>query len=330
MDSSGSASRENSYIDLFMLSSPDGIRPVWSSVSGKQSGPSPGPVTSVDQDEFKAELNLSPTNLTSSAVADEGLANPSTDSALSTSSHQRPTEVSQKDIISVQPRRHLPQLSELMKANNSQPGYKKGPEDRLEDSCVPTPSTAEEAQPSQNSDSDIVVDDTEAQDTPHKPTNQAEDTELFLRKHHTQAPPLCSVCKLTSMELGRSPRVYEWLELKAATNDFAAENLIAEGGFSFVYKGTFPEGQTIAIKKLKALSVQGDMQFSAEVEALSCAQHRNLVRLLGYGVGNNERALVYEYVCYGSLDQHLSGGVFLPNHCISYLQYIFYEFVEAT
>eukprot|EP00250_Pteridium_aquilinum_P024048 c2823_g1_i1 orf=232-1005(+) len=40
--SSVSHSRDNSFIDLFMLSSPDGITPVWSSVNVNEIGPSPG------------------------------------------------------------------------------------------------------------------------------------------------------------------------------------------------------------------------------------------------------------------------------------------------
>jgi hypothetical protein len=62
------------------------------------------------------------------------------------------------------------------------------------------------------------------------------------------------------------------------------------------------------VKQHKIASSQGDHEFCAEVEVLSCAQHRNLVTLIGYCVENQRRLLVYEYVCNGSLDRHLSGN----------------------
>jgi serine/threonine protein kinase len=73
-----------------------------------------------------------------------------------------------------------------------------------------------------------------------------------------------------------------------------------------VYKGILQEGQLIAVKQHKIASSQGDKEFCAEVEVLSCAQHRNLVTLIGYCVEDHLRLLVYEFVCNGSLDRHLS------------------------
>jgi len=41
------------------------------------------------------------------------------------------------------------------------------------------------------------------------------------------------------------------------------------------------------------------------VEVLSCAQHRNVVMLIGYCIEGKRRLLVYEFICNGSLDSHL-------------------------
>ncbi|KAJ6704339.1 PROLINE-RICH RECEPTOR-LIKE PROTEIN KINASE PERK4 [Salix viminalis] len=52
---------------------------------------------------------------------------------------------------------------------------------------------------------------------------------------------------------------------------------------------------------------RGDIEFCSEVEVLSCAQHRNVVMLLGFCIEDRRRLLVYEYICNGSLDSHLYG-----------------------
>ncbi|KAI5057248.1 hypothetical protein GOP47_0027263 [Adiantum capillus-veneris] len=307
--SSASHSGESSYIDLFMRSSPDGILPIWSSANENEPSPSRGE-SSTDQAVTNEESKSPPEDvvLSSNIKATTEPANADNNAPLTSysSDPHRPSECLEKEIISVHPRRNFPQLNELMRAHDHQTAAdsgKIGADSRLVHSQVQASLREEEVDPPENVVS--VVDDNETKSKSAKPMVYAGDV---LVKHQSQAPPLCSICKLRSMELGRTPRVYDWLELKSATNNFASENLIAEGGFSFVYRGTLPEGQTVAVKKLKTTTLQSDVQFVTEVEALSCAQHRNLVRLLGYGVGGtSDRLLVYEYVCNGSLDQHLSG-----------------------
>ncbi|KAG6547992.1 hypothetical protein Mapa_010814 [Marchantia paleacea] len=130
--------------------------------------------------------------------------------------------------------------------------------------------------------------------------------QISVRRFSPGAPPLCSICNHKSPEFGRPPRKFTYAELEVATSNFSPENFLAEGGFGFVYKGVLKEGQAVAVKQHKLASSQGDMEFCSEVEVLSCAQHRNLVTLIGYCVENRRRLLVYEFVCNGSLDWHLS------------------------
>ena len=73
-----------------------------------------------------------------------------------------------------------------------------------------------------------------------------------------------------------------------------------------MHKGVLPDGQVVAVKQHKLLSAQGASEFCSEVEVLSCAQHRNLVMLVGYCT-EIEWLLVYEFACNGSLDKHLYG-----------------------
>ncbi|XLR07198.1 hypothetical protein S83_035136, partial [Arachis hypogaea] len=98
-----------------------------------------------------------------------------------------------------------------------------------------------------------------------------------------------------------------YAELELATGGFSEANFLAEGGFGSVHRGVLPDGQVIAVKQHKLASSQGDLEFCSEVEVLSCAQHRNVVMLIGFCIEDKRRILVYEYICNGSLDSHLYG-----------------------
>ncbi|KAL6314218.1 hypothetical protein AAG906_011968 [Vitis piasezkii] len=88
----------------------------------------------------------------------------------------------------------------------------------------------------------------------------------------------------------------------SATNNFSYANMIGEGGFGPVYKGTLGTGQEIAVKRLSNNSGQGLQEFKNEVILISRLQHRNLVRLLGCCIEREERVLIYEYMPNRSLD----------------------------
>ncbi|XP_059628718.1 inactive protein kinase SELMODRAFT_444075-like [Cornus florida] len=119
-------------------------------------------------------------------------------------------------------------------------------------------------------------------------------------------PPLCSVCKHNAPIFGKAPRRFSYEEIEKATDGFSRNNFLAEGGFGPVYRGVLHDGQVVAVKQHKMVSAQGASEFCSEVEALSCAQHRNLVMLVGYCI-EIQWLLVYEFACNGSLDKHLYG-----------------------
>ncbi|OMO52216.1 hypothetical protein COLO4_37355 [Corchorus olitorius] len=91
-------------------------------------------------------------------------------------------------------------------------------------------------------------------------------------------------------------------KLVMATNNFNPTNKLGEGGFGPVYKGQFPDGQEIAVKRLSRASQQGLEEFMNEVELISKLRHRNLVKLLGCCTEGEEKMLVYEYLPNMSLD----------------------------
>ncbi|KAF6164738.1 hypothetical protein GIB67_040990 [Kingdonia uniflora] len=120
-------------------------------------------------------------------------------------------------------------------------------------------------------------------------------------------PPLCSICQHKAPVFGKPPRWFSYAELELATGGFSQANFLAEGGYGSVHRGVLPDGQAVAVKQHKLASSQGDLEFCSEVEVLSCAQHRNVVMLIGFCVEDRRRLLVYEYICNGSLDTHLYG-----------------------
>ncbi|XP_076931426.1 inactive protein kinase SELMODRAFT_444075-like [Bidens hawaiensis] len=118
-------------------------------------------------------------------------------------------------------------------------------------------------------------------------------------------PPLCSLCQYQAPALVKPLRQFFYSELLEATDDFSDQSFVAEGRLWVVYKGMLKDGLVVAIKQLKYSGSHEDVDFCKEVKVLSCAQHKNVVLLVGFCIDRNERLLVYEYVCNGSLDIHL-------------------------
>lgn len=136
-----------------------------------------------------------------------------------------------------------------------------------------------------------------------------EDEEITETKEGVLGNIVCSVCG------NRRPKIawhkdFSYAELQAATEGFSAENFISEGGFGSVFRGKLKNGVKIAVKQLKDESLQGEKEFKSEVEVLSKARHENLVMLIGSCSQGNHRLLVYEYICFASLDRHLSSKIF--------------------
>ncbi|XP_066400146.1 cysteine-rich receptor-like protein kinase 6 [Miscanthus floridulus] len=95
--------------------------------------------------------------------------------------------------------------------------------------------------------------------------------------------------------------------LRAATGDFDESNKLGEGGFGAVYKGVLPDGDEIAVKRLSSSSSQGVEELKNELALVAKLKHRNLVRLIGVCLEQQERLLVYEFVPNRSLDLILFG-----------------------
>nr|CAB3464856.1 unnamed protein product [Digitaria exilis] len=101
------------------------------------------------------------------------------------------------------------------------------------------------------------------------------------------------------------PLQYNLSTLRAATNNFSEENKLGKGGFGPVYKGTIQNGNEIAVKRLSTISQQGIAEMKNEIVLVAKLQHKNLVRLLGFCIEEEEKLLVYEFLSNKSLNKFL-------------------------
>ncbi|CAI0415787.1 unnamed protein product [Linum tenue] len=100
--------------------------------------------------------------------------------------------------------------------------------------------------------------------------------------------------------------------LHKATDGFSTANLVGVGSFGSVYKGVLDDknGATIAVKVFNLERRGASKSFKAECEALKNIRHRNLVRIVTVCSsvdyrGNDFKALVYEFLANGSLEEWL-------------------------
>jgi len=104
-----------------------------------------------------------------------------------------------------------------------------------------------------------------------------------------------------------------YADLVHATNGFASGNLVGVGSFGSVYKGRMMIHNQQVIIAVKVLNLQqrgAAQSFLAECETLRSVRHRNLVKILTVCSsidfqGHDFKALVYEFLPNGNLDQWL-------------------------
>ncbi|CAI9110029.1 OLC1v1009989C1 [Oldenlandia corymbosa var. corymbosa] len=120
--------------------------------------------------------------------------------------------------------------------------------------------------------------------------------------------------------IAQSLEIYRYEELQLATDNFSPDCLI--GGS--VYRGTL-KGDFAAIKK-----VIGDV--AQEINLLNNIRHLNLIRLVGIGVYDECRYLVFEYAEKGALSDWIydaeEGHFALTRHIIGTKGYMAPEYLE--
>ncbi|WJX62228.1 hypothetical protein P8452_47247 [Trifolium repens] len=84
-------------------------------------------------------------------------------------------------------------------------------------------------------------------------------------------------------ELEVGPHRYSYQELNKATKGFKEKELLGQGGFGRVYKGTLPNTDIqVAVKRVSHESKQGLREFVSEIASIGRLRHRNLVQLFGW------------------------------------------------
>ncbi|XP_052176549.1 receptor-like cytosolic serine/threonine-protein kinase RBK2 isoform X2 [Diospyros lotus] len=107
-------------------------------------------------------------------------------------------------------------------------------------------------------------------------------------------------------------------ELRTATKNFRQENLIGSGGYADVYKGRFPDGQLVAIKRLnKGPPEEQITSFLSEIGTIAHVNHPNTAKLIGFGVEGGIH-LVLELSPLGSLGSLLRGSREKLNWAVRY------------
>ncbi|CAM8933399.1 unnamed protein product [Rhodiola kirilowii] len=104
------------------------------------------------------------------------------------------------------------------------------------------------------------------------------------------------------------PRRYSYAALKKATSSFSERNRVGKGGFGSVYLGKLSGKQEqVAVKLMDFGSLQGEREFQNELlvaEKIDC-ECEYLLKLLGFASSRKHMALVYEFMCNGSLQDVL-------------------------
>ncbi|KAL8475857.1 hypothetical protein ACS0TY_028493 [Phlomoides rotata] len=108
---------------------------------------------------------------------------------------------------------------------------------------------------------------------------------------------------------------FDWDQISAATNQFFSSNIVGRGRFGCFYKAVLPSGEVVSVKRCSSYSSEGLEELKNEINLLPILRHRNIIKLLGYGMDGEELLLVYEFMENTSLyyfigqEQHLQWAV---------------------
>ncbi|ONI05038.1 hypothetical protein PRUPE_6G352800 [Prunus persica] len=98
------------------------------------------------------------------------------------------------------------------------------------------------------------------------------------------------------------PIRYSYSDIKKMTKDF--KDKLGQGGFGSVFKGELSNGHLVAVKMLSGSKGKGQ-DFINEVATIGRIHHFNVVQLIGFCSQGSKRALIYDFMPNGSLDNYI-------------------------
>ncbi|CAI9761071.1 unnamed protein product [Fraxinus pennsylvanica] len=103
-------------------------------------------------------------------------------------------------------------------------------------------------------------------------------------------------------------RCFSYQQIAKATNNFHAENLVGQGGYSEVYKGELDSGCNIAVKRLTKdnSNANKEKEFLMELGIIGHINHPNTAQLVGCCIENG-LYLVFKFYPNGTLSSALHG-----------------------
>ncbi|PRQ55487.1 putative glycerophosphodiester phosphodiesterase, protein kinase RLK-Pelle-LRK10L-2 family [Rosa chinensis] len=103
----------------------------------------------------------------------------------------------------------------------------------------------------------------------------------------------------------QKPSRYSYADIKRITNQFKEK--LGQGAYGSVFKGTLSTELLVAVKILNNSNEKGE-DFINEVGTMGRIHHLNVVRMVGFCADGYIRALVYEFLPNGSLQNFLSSA----------------------
>ncbi|KAK4260204.1 hypothetical protein QN277_003350 [Acacia crassicarpa] len=100
------------------------------------------------------------------------------------------------------------------------------------------------------------------------------------------------------------PTRYSYAEIKRITNQF--KDKLGEGSFGTVFKGNISSEFQVAVKILSDSIIGNGEEFIIEIGMMAKVHHVNITRLVGFCAQGFRRALVYEYLPNGSLQNFIN------------------------
>ncbi|KAI5344534.1 hypothetical protein L3X38_012411 [Prunus dulcis] len=106
--------------------------------------------------------------------------------------------------------------------------------------------------------------------------------------------------------IAQKPSRYSYADIKRMTNQF--KDKLGQGAYGTVFKGKLSSELLVAVKILNNSNENNGEDFTNEMGTMGRVHHVNVVRLVGFCADGFIRALVYEFLPNGSLQNFLSSA----------------------